>query len=165
MTGILKVDQILNNSGQGGVSGVFNLNPAFTCREASTSNLAPDGWRSLTWTEELDTNNAVSNGIFTVPAGMGGIYLFHQGVTINGIGASTFIITGLSINGSMDNQHEVYNPTMITNQSVRNTTVGNLNAGDTVEFKVYHPANGGGNRDTGFAQNRKAFFAGFRLAG
>ncbi len=55
MTGILKVDQILNNSGQGGVSGVFNLNPAFTCREASTSNLAPDGWRSLTWTEELDT--------------------------------------------------------------------------------------------------------------
>jgi hypothetical protein len=116
---------------------------------------------SLTWTEELDTHSAVSSGVFTVPAGQGGLYHFSTGVTVNGIGASTFIVTTLFINGSSDAQHEVYNPTMITNQAVRQVNIANLSAGDTVEFKVQQSS--GSDKTTGFPQSRLAFFCGFRL--
>jgi hypothetical protein len=137
------------------------LGPSFVCRESATTTLVSGAYRSLTWTEELDTNNAVSSGVFTVPSDQAGVYIFHYGVTVNAIGASTYIITSLEVNGSNDNQHEVYNPTIITNQAVRSSSVATLSAGDTVEFKVYQ--NSGSDKDTGFAQSRKAFFTGFRI--
>ncbi len=168
MTGILKVDQIQNNTGTTAVtidaSGYISgktISPAFVCRESATNTLTSGSFMSLTWTEEFDTHSAVSSGVFTVPAGQGGIYHFSTGVTINAIGASTFIITTLFINGSNDNLFEVYNPTAITNQATRQVNVANLSAGDTVEFKVQQSS--GSNKDTGFAQSRKAFFCGFRL--
>ena len=169
MTSILKVSEIqdptnsntaLTIDANGYVSGK-TISPAFVCRESATTTLTSGSFMSLTWTEELDTHSAVSSGVFTVPAGQGGIYQFSMGVTVNGIGASTSFVTTLFINGSADNQHEIYHPTMITNQPVRSVNVANLSAGDTVEFKVYQFS--GSNKDTGFAQSRKAFFCGFRL--
>jgi hypothetical protein len=169
MTSILKVSEIqdptnsntaLTIDANGYVSGK-TISPAFVCRESATNTLTSGSFMSLTWTEELDTHSAVSSGVFTVPAGQGGIYHFSTGVTINGIGASTFIVTTLFINGSNDAQHEIYNPTIITNQAVRQVNIANLSAGDTVEFKVQQAS--GSNKDTGFVQSRKAFFCGFRL--
>jgi hypothetical protein len=144
----------------GYVSGK-TISPAFVCRSTGTTTLTNNVYTSLTWGEELDTHNAVSSGVFTVPAGQSGIYHFSTGITVNGIGASTSYITTLFINGSHSNEHEVYNPTAITNQASRQVNVANLSAGDTVEFKVSQFS--GGDLDTGFVQNRKAFFCGFRL--
>ena len=169
MTSILKVSEIqdptnsntaLTIDANGYVSGK-TISPAFVCRESATTTLTSGSFMSLTWTEELDTHSAVSSGVFTVPAGQGGIYHFSTGVTVNGIGGSTFIITTLFLNGSHTNLFEVYNPTMITNQATRQVNVANLSAGDTVEFKVQQSS--GSNKDTGFVQSRKAFFCGFRL--
>jgi len=169
MTSILKVSEIqdptnsntaLTIDSNGYVSGK-TISPAFVCRQSADTTLTNNTHTSLPWTEELDTHNAVSNGVFTVPAGQGGIYQFSMGVTVNAIGANTVFVTTLFINGSADNQHEVYHPTMITNQAVRSVNVANLSAGDTVEFKVSQFS--GSNKTTGFVNNRKAFFCGFRL--
>lgn len=152
--------QAISIDANGYISGK-TISPAFVCRESATTTLTSGSFMSLTWTEELDTHSAVSSGVFTVPAGQGGIYHFSTGVTVNGIGASTYIITTLFLNGSNSNLFEVYNPTMITNQAVRQVNVANLSAGDTVEFKVQQAS--GSNKDTGFSNSRKAFFCGFRL--
>jgi len=146
-----------------GSSIKLSLGASFVCRESAITALVTGGWRSLSWVEELDTSNAVSNGIFTVPSGQAGSYVFHFGITVNGIGSGTYITTGLFVNGSIDNQHEVYHPTIITNQAVRATSVATLTDGDTVEFKINQGS--GSNKDTGFAQNRKAFFTGYRIGG
>ena len=168
MASILNVDQIKNAAGTASITIDTNgfisgktISPAFVCRESATTTLASGSFESLSWTEELDTNNAVSSGVFTVPSGQGGIYHFSTGVTVNGIGASTFIITALAIDGTVSNLYEVYNPTMIANQATRQVNIANLNAGQTVEFKVQQSS--GSNKDTGFAQSRKAFFCGFRV--
>tara|TARA_R100000951_G_scaffold85002_1_gene72722 strand:- start:901 stop:1413 length:513 start_codon:yes stop_codon:yes gene_type:complete len=169
MTSILKVSEIqdptnsntaLTIDANGYVSGK-TISPAFVCRSSVATTLTNNVFTSLTWAEELDTHNAVSSGVFTVPSGQSGIYHFSTGVTVNGIGAGTSIITTLFINGSNSNEHEVYNPTAITNQAVRAVNVATLSAGDTVEFKVSQFS--GGDLDTGFVQDRKAFFCGFRL--
>ena len=152
--------QAISIDANGYISGK-TISPAFACRESATTTLTSGSFMSLSWTEELDTHSAVSSGVFTVPAGQGGLYHFSTGVTVNGIGASTYIITALFLNGSNNNLFEVYNPTMITNQAVRQVNVANLSAGDTVEFKVQQSS--GSNKDTGFSNSRKAFFCGFRL--
>lgn len=152
--------QAISIDANGYISGK-TISPAFVCRESATTTLTSGSFMSLTWTEELDTHSAVSSGVFTVPAGQGGIYHFSTGVTVNGIGASTYIITTLAINGTESNLYEVYNPTMISNQATRQVNIANLSAGDTVELKVQQSS--GSNKDTGFAQSRKAFFCGFRL--
>ena len=168
MTGILKVDQIQNNTGttaitidgNGYISGK-TISPAFVCRQSADTTLTSGTMMSLPWIEELDTHSAVLNGVFTVPAGQAGLYNFSTGITVNAIGASTYIATTLFINGSNDAQHEIYNPTSITNQAVRQVNIANLSVGDTVEFRVQQSS--GSNKTTGFPQNRKAFFYGFRL--
>ena len=168
MASILNVDQIRSRAGtacitidtNGFISGK-TISPAFVCRESATTTLTSGSFESLSWTEELDTNNAVSSGVFTVPSGQGGIYHFATGVTVNGIGSGTYVITTLAIDGTEDNLYEVYNPTAITNQATRQVNIANLNAGQTVEFKVQQAS--GSNKDTGFTNDRKAFFCGFRV--
>ena len=168
MASILNVDQIKNAAGTASITIDTNgfisgktISPAFVCREGTATTLTSGSFMSLTWTEELDTHSAVSSGVFTVPSGQGGIYHFSTGVTVNGIGASTYIITTLAIDGTVSNLHEVYNPTMITNQATRQVNIANLNAGQTVEFKVQQSS--GSNKDTSGGSARPAFFCGFRL--
>ena len=169
MTSILKVSEIqdptnsntaLTIDANGYVSGK-TISPAFVCRQSADTTLTSGVFMSLSWIEELDTHSSVSNGVFTVPSGQAGLYHFSTGVTVNGIGGSTFIITTLFLNGSANNLFEVYNPTAITNQAVRQVNIANLSAGDTVEFKVQQAS--GSNKTTGFIVDRKAFFCGFRL--
>ncbi len=163
----LKVGTIQSTTGNEAISIDTNgyisgktISPAFVCRESAATTLTSGVMTALAWTEELDTHNAVSSGLFTVPAGQAGVYHFSTGVTVSGIGANTFIITTLFINGSNSNLHEVYNPTMITNQAVRQVNVVNLSVSDTVEFRVQQAS--GSNKNTS-GTSRKAFFCGFRL--
>ena len=152
--------QAISIDTNGYISGK-TISPAFVCKESALTTLTSGSYMSLSWTEELDTHSAVSSGVFTVTAGQGGIYHFSTGVTVNAIGASTFIITTLAINGTETNLYEVYNPTMISNQATRQVNIANLSAGDTVEFKVQQAS--GSDKVTGFAQSRLALFCGFRL--
>ena len=62
-----------------------------------------------------DTDTACdANGLFTVPAGKGGLYMFNWGMTLKSLG-NNYVATQLKIDGSADNSTEQYFQTNISN--------------------------------------------------
>ena len=110
-----------------------------------------------------DTDNAVSSaGLFTVPSGKGGIYIFSWGATILSLG-NNYVASSLKIDGSTDSTTESYFAYIgLANRPFKITQMVQLNAGQTVIPQALQ-ASGNTLSDQGNS-GRKGFFGGVRIS-
>ncbi len=96
--------------------------------------------------EFIDTDSAfnVSNGLFTVPAGKGGIYLLLCGFNLaqRTWTAGEYVIVSAWVNGtyaSGPSAHydTAYSTSVAANRSISGLNLLNLSAGDTVGINIY----------------------------
>ena len=162
--GILKVGTITTSSGSGNItigSGVtVNVNrPSFYVYKNAVQAIANNVETVVTWTtERFDTNSAFASNTFTVPANLGGKYLFNAGIRWNS--ASDFegirftLRTNSSNFSSTWGRNEYY-------QTQQITSILDLSATDTVDLVCKQSS--GGSIDLGQAdQGDISWFQGFK---
>ena len=146
-------------------AGSGSSGPSFLLRQSNASSYNSGSYTVILqngdFTSLHDTDNACdANGLFTVPAGKGGLYMFNWGLTLKSLG-NNYLATQLKIDGSSDNSTEQYFQTNITNVPVKVAQMVKLTAGQTVIPQVLH-ASGSTLADDG-AGSRKGFFGGFKI--
>ena len=161
--GTLKVGTITTSSGSGTITlgqsgetvdmanGTITLNssmkntPAFLGLRSTTQSLAASSTVTITYdSEDVDTDSAfnIATGIFTVPSGKEGTYLFVATITSAAdMGAGE--ILSLNLNGS-DSNDEWGLRIDTLNSRVVGTVSGMkyMNVGDTMKFEVDNGTNG-----------------------
>jgi hypothetical protein len=114
-------------------------------------------------TEVFDTNSAydTSTGIFTVPAGEGGKYVFHFSTRFTNWNYS-IVQFGLRVNGTTDKVFIEDGDLDGDNNSFHSSGVVNLSAGDTVKVGIYQD---GGGTVTLRSGEHVSYFTGYKLIG
>lgn len=113
--------------------------------------------------ESWDSDNAVSNSVFTVPTGEAGLYCFTYAVGVQDMGSDQAIVVKARKNDSTDlHESRFYNHRSNTaNLDPRPCTfTANLAAGDTVDIRITTPSTVG----VGLNGEDIQYFEGFKLA-
>ena len=142
------------------ISGGLTNTPSFYVYKNAVQAIANNVETVVTWTtERFDTNSAFASNTFTVPANLGGKYLFNAGIRWNS--ASDFegirftLRTNSSNFSSTWGRNEYY-------QTQQITSVLDLSATDTVDLVCKQSS--GGSIDLGEAdQGDISWFQGFKL--
>ena len=110
--------------------------------------------------EDFDTANAfdTSTGVFTVPSGKGGKYVFYCSASLNNVTPSRFLLTGYQNDATARLATETGSASSYSAINVCGQI--NLSAGDNFRFKIYQ--NNGGSVNT-FAYRHLVFFGGYRI--
>lgn len=139
--------------------------PAFEVSETVGGQpVAHGGYTVLTYnTETLDTHNAVVAGTFTVPAGMGGYYLFSAGTTYSA--GSTILLLDVSIGGVTSKRLSYMEAPAGTNgaASIYGSGILKVTAGDVVSIKVIQLNTTSATRTITNSGASLNYFSGFRL--
>tara|TARA_Y100000296_G_C5021104_1_gene179895 strand:- start:60 stop:611 length:552 start_codon:yes stop_codon:yes gene_type:complete len=148
----------ITNSGTATGFGGDNT-PSFLTYNTTYSTLVNDTYTLPTYnTEAWDTDSAYATGVFTVPAGEGGKYLFWGGgyFALQANASSRLVWYK---NGAVQDQFRAYGETN-NNQDLPNSGMAlfDLSATDTMSLYVY--------QDGSSSQNLYyAFFGGMKLVG
>ena len=170
MASVLKVNEIQHTGGTSvmtidgfGVSS--KTSPSFLLQQSGVTTYGTGTYNEMIksglFTTLHDTDSAIdSDGIFTVPSGKGGIYLFSWGMAFMSIGTG-YCATSLKIDGSTDSATEQYFHSSVTNFPFKCTHMIKLNAGQTV---IPQSIQGSGSTRSDHGDgSRKGFFGGFKL--
>ena len=125
----------------------------------------------LSWSEQYDTHNGVSNGIFTCPTGCAGNYLFHfhtwlQDIATNMTLAYAYFVTS---NYTVECWHGNMSRDAVRSQSF--STIASMDVGDTAHFRITLYYGGGNTADMkgvntyGIYGYHSTFFQGHLLGG
>jgi len=142
------------------------LSPSFLLQQSGATTYGNGSYNEMIksglFTNLHDTDNAIdSNGIFTVPSGKGGIYLFNWGMAFSALGTG-YCATSLKIDGSLDSTTEQYFHSSVSNFPFKCTHMIKLNAGQTVIPQSIQGS--GGTRSDNGDGARKGFFGGVKIA-
>tara|TARA_B100000900_G_scaffold408103_1_gene421851 strand:- start:57 stop:575 length:519 start_codon:yes stop_codon:yes gene_type:complete len=149
-------------------SGVsIKTSPSFLLKQSGATTYGSGVYNEMIksglFTNLHDSDSAISSaGVFTVPSGKGGIYLFNWGMAFQSIGTGNYCATVLKIDGSDDQSTERYFESGVTNFPFRCTQMIQLNAGQTVIPRSLQ-STGGTLSDNG-GGTRTGFFGGFKIA-
>ena len=159
-------DQFLKTDGSGGLSfaaGGVNT-PAFHAYRSGNQSISNGTYTNIIFNVEyFDTASAfnTSTGLFTVPSGQAGTYLFTWEVR-RGDWHSNRLIGTFEVNGSDRIYAEDSGDGNKNFSSCSASTIFNLSVGDTVGINIYH--NNGSSQNIGGATNQSSnFLTGMKL--
>lgn len=172
MSSVIKVDAIQNQSGTSAMtinnSGSVSLSigPSFLLKQTGVTTYGSGSYNEIIKSgihEVLHDSDSACNsdGVFTVPTGKGGVYMFNWGASMMALGNGNYLASSLKIDGSTDSSTEAYFYNSLANFPFRIAQMVKLNAGQTVIPQMFH-ANGSTLSDDGNG-GRKGFFGGFRV--
>ncbi len=169
MGSIIKVNEykdfgnnaIMTSDGSGNLTTQEINFPAFHAYSTAAQSIANTTWTTITFTtEDFDTANAfdTSTGVFTVPSGRGGKYVFYCGAALDNVTPSRFLLTGYQNDSTERLSTETGSASSYSAINVCGQI--NLSAADNFRFKIYQ--NNGGSVNT-FAYRHLVFFGGYRI--
>ena len=135
--------------------------PHFFADESSSITVSSSATVHTGFTEISDSHGGFSGHTYTIPSGLTGIWCFNTAITFNSIGASTYALLTLQVNGSQVSAHDNYISSNNTNVPFRGIHMGSFSAGDTIRLMV---AQGNGTK-TSDPSGRTGFFSGWRMGG
>ena len=152
----------LSNATQTGVGGTNT--PAFSVYLTSGTTLTNNTLTKVSFdTENYDTNNAVSSGTFTVPAGQGGKYFIYAQLSIACTSQSS---TWIYKNGSIVTQNVIEaSGNYFSDISSTASALLDLTAGDYIEIYGRGISTGTVTLNGGSASSQRCTFLGYKLIG
>ena len=175
MAGILKVDKyqdfngndIMTSDGAGNITinnAALKNTPAFSVYLTSATTLTNNTLTKVSFdTENYDTNNAVSSGTFTVPAGQAGKYFIYAQLSI---GCTSQSSAWIYKNGSIVtfNIHQT-SGNYLSDVSTNVSASLDLNVSDYIEIYARATSSGTPTLNGGGASNQRCTFLGYKLIG
>ena len=146
-------------------SGVLPTNtPAFSVYLTAATNLTNNTLTKVSFdTENYDTNNAVSSGTFTVPAGQAGKYFIYAQLSIACTSQSS---TWIYKNGSIVTQNVIEaSGNYFSDISSTASALLDLTAGDYIEIYGRGISTGTVTLNGGSASSQRCTFSGYKLIG
>ena len=150
----------LSNATQTGVGGTNT--PAFSVYLTSGTTLTNNTLTKVSFdTENYDTNNAVSSGTFTVPAGQGGKYFIYAQLSIACTSQSS---TWIYKNGSIVTQNVIEaSGNYFSDISSTASALLDLTAGDYIEIYGRGISTGTVTLNGGSASSQRCTFSGYKI--
>jgi hypothetical protein len=150
----------LSNATQTGVGGTNT--PAFSVYLTSGTTLTNNTLTKVSFdTENYDTNNAVSSGTFTVPAGQGGKYFIYAQLSIACTSQSS---TWIYKNGSIVTQNVIEaSGNYFSDISSTASALLDLTAGDYIEIYGRGISTGTVTLNGGSVSSQRCTFSGYKI--
>ena len=133
--------------------------PYFFADETSNITVSSTATVHTGFTIISDSHGGFSGHTYTIPTGLGGIWCFNTAISFTSIGSGSYALLTLEVNGSLNNAHDNYIASSVSNNPFRATHMGSFNAGDTIRFMV---AQGNGSK-TSQHDGRTGYFSGWRM--